>query len=248
MGVFLGSHGTSDLAVFVPESGFLNYSAAFRQNLLLSLDFVFQGLLDCLEAVDVFHFGLGAELFAPFGPNGDVGIATKAALLHVAIAYLEILENGPQVSQIAPGFLGAGHIRFRHDLHEGDSRAVQVDETVAAFRIMYVFTRVLFHMDSSETHPFFAAVHLDVNVTVGTKREFILADLITFRQVRVKIVFPRPPTGTGNGAVGGEARANGELHNLFVQHRQNTGKAHAYRAGILVRAVAKSGGTPAKDL
>ena len=48
----------------------------------------------------------------------DVGVAAEAALLHVAVADLEVLEDRAQRAQVGAGLGGAAHVGLAHDLEQ----------------------------------------------------------------------------------------------------------------------------------
>jgi len=91
---------------------------------------------------------------------------------------------------------------------------------------------VLFHMDSCYADALANAVNLDVQMAVLADGEFILADLVAFRQIRVEVVFAGKDRAGGDGAVGSQPRLDGVLNDFPVQHRQRAGQAEADRAGL----------------
>ena len=65
VGLFFGAHGVRAALGAVPEARLLHDAAAVFDDADLALDLVLDRGADVAEAVDVFDFGLGAELFAP---------------------------------------------------------------------------------------------------------------------------------------------------------------------------------------
>ena len=113
---------------------------------------------------------------------------------------------------------------------------------------MDVFPRVFLHVDAGEPDSLFPRLRLDVDISIEAERELILADLVTFGEVWIEIVFPRPAAGAGDFTMGGQPSANSELDNLFIEHRQDPGESHADRAGVLIGLHPKAGRTAAEDL
>jgi len=81
--------------MLVPEARLLSEPAALGEGGRLPLDFELERLFDRLERVQIFDLDLGAEAFAARGAHRHVGVATKAAFLHVAVADAEILKHRP---------------------------------------------------------------------------------------------------------------------------------------------------------
>jgi len=79
-------------------------------------------------------------------------------------------------------------------------------------------------------------------------RQFVLGDLVTFRQVRIEIVFSGEPARAGYLAVGSQSQAKGELHYLAVKDWKHSGHAKTNGAGEGIRSCTKLGGATAKNL
>ena len=63
--------------------------------------------------------------------------------------------------------------------------------------VMSQFTGVFFHVDARDANAIYAAVDLDIDKPVLGKRQLILGNLISLRQVGIKIVFACKTAFTG---------------------------------------------------
>jgi hypothetical protein len=103
-------------------------------------------------------------------------------------------------------------------------------------------------MDTGQPDSLLFAVTFDVDISAATEGKLVLADLVALGKVRIEVILSFPAAIACDLAVRGKSCADGELHHLFVQDGQDPGKAHADRAGILVRGISKAGGAPTEDL
>ena len=83
--VFLAAHSVGFALGVIPSSGFLNNFAAVFNDLLLAARLTFNGIMDRLERIDIFHFRSGAELIRTLFHNGNVYIGTQGTLLHFTV-------------------------------------------------------------------------------------------------------------------------------------------------------------------
>src|SRR5690625_415427 len=86
MGILLGTHASGFILVGIIESRLLDNRAAIFQGFYLTLRFVKDGTLQKTKGVYVFNFCTRPKFCLAFWPYGDVGITTKRAFLHIAIA------------------------------------------------------------------------------------------------------------------------------------------------------------------
>ncbi len=217
MGLFLAPHGNGSVFFRIPQPGFLDHGISFFQDEGLPVYFVLNGFFHMPEGVQVLEFRAGTECGLSAGPQGNIGITPETALFHVAVAYIDISEDGVQFPQIGPGLGRGPDIGLTDDLDQGNAGAVQVHQAFAPDRIMDQFAGILLHMNPGDPDGFFPGVFcFDVQVSVFSYGSGILGDLVSFGQVRVKIVFPVEPALFGNGAAGGQGRFDGKGHGLFV--------------------------------
>ena len=206
------------------------------------------GFLDSLERVQILNFDLDAESCASFRPDRNVRVAAKAPFLHVAITDAEVLQNLSEGSEVGTGFLWTSDIRFTDDLEQRHAGAIQVHQAGGAVRIMNVLTGVFLDVNAGQANSFLSSIDLDVDITTSAYGQFVLANLIALGQIGIKIVFTSKDARRCDRAVGSQACFDCKLNDLFVEHRQNSRKSGAYRAGVLIRFATELGRTTAEDL
>jgi hypothetical protein len=80
---------------------------------------------------------------------------------------------------------------------------------------------------------FFIAVFIaNHQLAVFHDRQFVLADLVTLRQVRIEIVFPRENGAVCDGRINGQPELRRHAHDLAVQYRQHTRVAEIDQASL----------------
>src|SRR4051812_37600089 len=86
---------------------------------------------------------------------------------------------------------------------------------------MHRLTRVLFEVRASDTYSLlFSRLEPRDEKTVLTKWLFILANLITLWQIRIKIVFPREDALLSYLAIQSNRRSNPQLNRKLINDRQ----------------------------
>src|SRR5690606_13164974 len=119
----------------------------------------------------------------------DVDIGPERALLHVAVAGIEIAHDLAELADIFGRLLGAADVRAGDDLHQRDAGTVEVDEAACRVEIMDLLARILFEMDALDPHaPGDAGLHVDEHLALADDRVVELADLVALRQVGVEVV------------------------------------------------------------
>ena len=83
----------------------------------------------------------------------DVDVGAQGALLHVAVAGAEIAQDGAQLGEIGLGLLGGAHVRLRHDLHQRDAGAVEIDERHGRMLVVQRLAGVLLQMQPLDADP-----------------------------------------------------------------------------------------------
>src|SRR4029450_11076906 len=106
---------------------------------------------------------------------------------------------------------------------------------------------IFFEVDADQVDMFTCAV--EVNRQAATLDEWLLVlrDLISLRQIRVKIVLSGKTAHTRNLPLHGQTRADGELYCLAIEHRQHPWHAETDRARLLIRVGLKHRRTGAKQ-
>ena len=125
--VFLAAHRPRFAAVGVVEARLLDDGAAFADQLDLAPHLEFDRLLHEAEAVEVLDLAARAELRFAGRAHRDVGVAAEAALLHVAVADADPLDQRVQRLGIGHGLGGAAHVGLGDDLEQRRPGAVEVD-------------------------------------------------------------------------------------------------------------------------
>ena len=218
------------------------------QGARLAAELVLDGALDVAEGVHVLDLDLGAERARARRSHRHVGVAAEAALLHVAVADLEILENGAQGAEIGAGLGGAAHVGLAHDLEERDAAAVEVDQAAAVVGVVDVLPGVLLHVDAGQPDAPRRAVDDDLERAGGAQGLLVHADLVALQEVGVEVVLAREARVGRDLAAGGEPGPDGELDDAPVEHRQDAGHAEADLADVGVGRRAEGRRAAAEDL
>ena len=92
------------------------------------------------------------------------------------------------------------------------------------------------------------ASDLEVKKALLRQGKFVLGDLVTFRQVGIKVVFPGEDRFGIDPAVGGQGHFEGELHRFPVQDRERTGHPQADLADMGIGRGPEGGGAAAEYL
>ncbi len=131
MGVFFAAHADRAARIDVVEARFLDDFFARLDQFDLAFNFVFEGLLDEAEGVDVLDFGFGPEFGRAAETDRHVGIAAELAFLHIAIGDANVLQYLFDFGEIRIGVLGRAHVGLADNFDERRAGAIQVDVRVA---------------------------------------------------------------------------------------------------------------------
>ena len=93
-----------------------------------------------------------------------------------------------------------------------------------------------------------AIVHLHAQAAVRHDRQFVLADLVALRQIRVKVVFARKYTMPRDLAVDRKTEADRLVERGVIRHRQRSRHCDIDDAGVRVRLGAVGGRRAGKQL
>jgi hypothetical protein len=102
--------------------------------------------------------------------------------------------------------------------------------------------RIFLEMRARDADAFFIAVFIaNHQLAVFHDRQFVLADLVTLRQVRIKIVFPRENGAIRDGRIHGQPEFGCHADDLAVQYRQyaRVAEVDQARLGIGVSTVSR---------
>ena len=248
MGLLLAAHGLGAAPVRIPEQGLLHHLAAVEEQVALPPLLVLERQLHVAKRVHVLQLGAGAELVLAPGSQADVGVAAEAALLHVAVADVEVTDDGVQFFQVGGGLGGRAQVRLADDLQERRAGAVQVHVTHRFALVVHELAGVLLHVDAGDADGPALPVHLDLHPAVLANGQLELGDLVALGQVGIKIVLAGEAVLPVQARVGGQAQLDGRFHHLAVEHRQRAGHAQTDGAGVGVGRGAERGGAAAEDL
>ena len=175
MCLLLATHGEGDAALGIPCARFLNDVTAVLKYLGLTLDFVVDGILKCLEGVDVLHLRARAQLVRADGTQRDVDIRTEIPLLHAAVGDIDVLHDRLDLLHVGARFFRRGHIRLRDDFKQGDTRTVVIHVgrggVLDRRAGVHEFPCVLLHMDAGQTNALLARLRVNIHPTVLRNRK-----------------------------------------------------------------------------
>ena len=215
-------------ALGVPAVGRLEDLLAGIENRRLTLGLVLDPELDGAERVKVLQLGLRAEFVGADGLDRWVRLDAERALLHLAVAGLDVEQDVAQGFRVEPGFLAALDVgrELGHDLHQRDARAVVVHYRVAEAIDVNGLARVFFEMDARDLDLLERAVRaLDLQKSVDPDgRLAVLADLVALGQVGVEVVLAVEDRPQVDRAVEGQRRTNHMLHGFLIEDGKRSGK------------------------
>ena len=120
--------------------------------------------------------------------------------------------------------------KFRFDPPDG---AIQVDAGGLVQTLVNRFARVLFEVRASNADAFLGAFLVgDEKFAMLDDRQFVLADLVSLRQVGIEVVLAREHRTRRERRIDRQPEFAGHAHDLFVQHRQHAGKTQVDDAGL----------------
>ena len=252
MRVFLGPHRARRAGGDIEQARFLIDRAARFQHINLAVRFVFDDLHHEAHRVDVLGLGTGAQFIAHFA-HGDVHVGAHRAFFHIAIARAHVTQDRAQLAHIGARFGGRAHVGLRHDFHQRNAAAVQVDIGHGRVLIVHQLARILFNVDALDADNLVFGntgllVFLDQQRAFAHQRVVELADLIALRQIGVEVVLAvkaRPRVDLG---FDGHAGAHGLADAFGVGHGQHAGHGRVNKADLAVGLRAKSGGGAGKQL
>ena len=192
-----------------------------------------------LEGVQVLHLGAGAQLLGAHGPHRQVHVAPEGALLHLAVGYAQVLQDLFQLLQVGDHLVGGAEVGLGDDLNEGHAAAVVVRLGLIQPGVVNQLARVLLHVHLVDAD---GLALPDVHRAVAGDGGVELGNLVRLGQVGVEVVLPVEPAGPGDLTVQGQARLDGQLHHLLVEHRQGTRHAGTHRTAVGVGRAAELGG------
>ena len=178
MCLLLAAHGEGDAAFGIPCARFLNDVTAVLKHLGLPLDFVVDGILKCLEGVDVLHLRACAQFVRADGTQRNVDVCAEIPLLHAAVGDIDVLHDRLDLLHVGTRFFRRGHIRLGDDFKQGHARTVVIH--VGRGGILdrragvHELPRILLHVDAGQTNAFLARLRINIHPAVLRNREIEL--------------------------------------------------------------------------
>ena len=127
------------------------------------------------------------------------------------------------LARIGLGLLGRAQVGLRHDLHQGDAGAVEVDERHGGVLVVQRLAGVLLEMQPLDADPDGAVRHVDRDLALAHHRRLVLADLVALRQVRIEIVLAVEHRAQVDLGLEPEPGAHRLGDAFLVDHRQHAG-------------------------
>ena len=145
--VFLDAHRAGRAGAGIEQPGFLDDLAAVLEHLDLALRLMLDRLHHEAHRVDVLGLGPRAE-FAARLAHADVDVGAHRAFFHVAVARADVAQDRSQLAHVSPGLGRRAHVGPRHDLHQRDAPAVEVDVGHRRMLVVHQLARVLLDVDA----------------------------------------------------------------------------------------------------
>ena len=245
MRLFFRPHRTRFALIRIIESCFLIHSAAIFDNGDLAACLIFDGLLNEPQRIHVLDLAARAKMaeitcFTEFFigarcADRHVYIRTQIAVLHIPVTRAQIEHDLAQFRDIGRCLLWAANIGARDDLHQRDTRAVEIHERQGGIHIMDGFACVLLQVDTLNAHnPCRAIAKLDQNLAFAHDRVIQLADLIALRKVRVEIVFAVKGRKQIDFRLQTQPCAHRLGHAGLVDHRQHPWHASIHKGHVRI--------------
>ena len=107
------------------------------------------------KGIDVFQFRPGAHLALTRRPNRNIGVATKRALLHVAVADPQVTNQGMHLAhEERPLPLALDSSGSVHQFQQRRAGSVEVNTGVSAQAFVHRFSGIFFQMRSGDAYAF----------------------------------------------------------------------------------------------
>ena len=234
--LLFAAHGEGAAFGVVPEAGFLDDSAAVFDDTDLAFDLVLEGGADVAEAINVFYFGLGAELFGAFEHDADIGVAAEGAFFHVAVGDAGVEEDFLEAGEVFEGFIRGAEVGFGDDFNERGAAAVEVNVGAGGGigeAVVEALAGVFFEMEAGDADGLGVAGSVgDGDASELGQGLVELRDLVALGGVGVEVVLTREDRGFVDSAADGGGGENGLLDGVSVQDGEGAGKAKADGAGV----------------
>src|SRR6516165_2430910 len=244
----LRAHQPGDAARGIEKAGLLLDLSALLDELDLAPSLMLDRLHHIADRVDVLDLATRTQGLA-WTSHRDVAVAAQRALLHVAVAGAEIAQDRAQFAQIETGLLGAPQIGLRDDLHQRDTGPVQIHESQGRMLVVQALAGILLEMQPGDADLAHGPVgHVQTDPAVSDNRLLILRDLITGRQVGIKVVLALEDAVQVDLGIEAEPGLDRLLNAKPVNDRQHPRKRGVDRRNLGVGLRPEIGRRPGKQL
>ena len=199
------------------------------------------------ERVEVFDFTACTELSLTFWTYRNVGIDAERAFRHIAVANIQPSYQTMQCFSVCYGFGCGTHFRLGDNFQQRRTGTVQVNTSSTVQTFMYGFTRIFFHVRTGNIDGFNFIAYYDFQLAVFNNRQIQLADLIAFRQIRIKIVFTVEHVFLIDFRIQSQTEFDGFFDDFAVHYRQYARQRTLNHAGMGIRLGTECSGCAAED-
>ena len=243
VGFFLGAHRPRLAAIRIVQPRLLHDLAAALQQFDLPRDLEVDGFLHEAERVEVLDLGARAELFRTVLPHRHIRVAAERSLLHIAVADRKITHQRMDLLQVGDRFLGRAHRRLRDDLDQRRTGPIQVDAGRAPEALVQRLACIFLKVSTRDVDALDGAVvEHDVDRTTADDRQFVLADLITLRQIGIEVVLAREYRAPRHPRIDRQAEFHRHAYRLGIEHGQHAGIGEIDQIRLRVRRRPIGGG------
>ena len=234
--VFLAAHGPGLAGVRVEQHRGLADRQAVFDLVDLPVDLEVDRLRHVAERVQVLDLAPGAQRRAG-APHRNVGVASEAAFLHVAVADPQPHHQHMQGAGVLHSLCRRSHVRLGDDLEQRRAGAVQVDAAarttiVAVVVVMQALAGVLFKVGPGQPNrPGLAGQH-EADAATLDHRRLVLADLVALGQVGVEVVLAREDRHRCHFRTHRQPEPDREFDGGTVHHRQRARQGQIDRTGL----------------
>ncbi len=249
--VFLRPERAGDALVRIEQPGLLRHRAAALDQLDLPLRLMLDHRHDEAHRIDILGLGPSPELAAGLA-HADVDVGAHRALFHISVARADVAEDRSQLPEVSSCFGGRTHVGPRHDFHQRDAAAVQIDVAHRRVLVVHQLARVLLDVDALDADALGRRLVLlvdeNLDLALADQRMIELADLIALREVGVEIILPVEPAPAVDPGVERHARPHGLPDALAVRHRKHSRHRRVDQAHLRVRLGPEGGRSAGEEL
>ena len=243
---FLAAHGPRLALGRIEKPRFLVDRAAVLDDADLALGFRLDRLPDEADRVDVLDLAARAQVRADLA-HRHIHVGAQVALFHVAVAGFQVPQDGAQLGDIGLRLLGRAHVRLGDDLHQCDTRAVQIHIAIIWVLVVDRLAGVLLQMQPLDANLHRLAVGLDFDHAFADNGVLVLADLVALRQIGIKVVLAVENRAIVDFGLQTEPSANGLRHAFLIDHGQHARHRRIHQRHMRIGFGPERGGRPRKQ-